>query len=140
MEYSKGQLTGIALLEKAGRLAAKKKSFLQDKTLTDDQIVRKIKPLSSKLRHTNKRLRGLPIGGAGETLEKWMNKMIKNTEVYPKSTQQQPRGDLPKTTVFWRECKVVIFPPPYPQPRRQHHCLPEIRSVNVGEIESERLR
>ena len=88
VEYYKEQLTGNALLEQAGHLAAKKKRFLQDKTLTDDQIVRKIKPLSGKLRHTNKRLRGLPIGGAGESagddeglvttaLEKWMNKVTK---------------------------------------------------------------
>ena len=59
VEYYKGQLTGNALLEKAERLAAKKKRFLQDKILTDDQIVRKIKPLSR-----------LPIGG------RWGNSWI----------------------------------------------------------------
>ena len=131
VEYYKGQLNGNALLQQAGHLAAKKKRFLQDKTLTDDQIVRKIKPLSGKLRHTNKRLRGLPIGGAGESagddeglvttaLEKWMNKMIKNTEAYPKSTQQQQRRELPKTPPSSRILKGVqtsylrtsIFPTP----------------------------
>ena len=66
VQWYKGELTGNALLERAGRLSAQKKRLLEDPTLDTDEVVQKVRPLSQALRTATKRLRQFPVGGVGE--------------------------------------------------------------------------
>lgn len=102
--YYKSQLTGNAWLDRAGNLAAQKKRILEDKNLTDEEIVDKVKPIANKLRHANKRLRQIPPAGENDvgegdddlittSLEKWMKRLAKNMEktTTPKTTTPPPK-------------------------------------------------
>lgn len=116
VQFYKGELTGNALLNHAGQVAAQKKRLLHDKTLSAQEIVQRVKPLGRELHRANKKLRQIPpVGGSGGSgagqekdqgtdedlvstqLEKWMQRLAKNME--------QPKG--------------LVVPPPSPSPGRQ---------------------
>jgi len=66
VQFYKGELTGNALLNHAGQVAAQKKRLLHDKTLSAQEIVQRVKPLGRELHRANKKLRQIPpVGGGG---------------------------------------------------------------------------
>ena len=97
IQFFKGELTSNAWLNKAASLASKKKRILQDPSISDEEIVQRIKPLDHKLQRATKRLRQIPASGAVEEpepddltttkLEKWLQRLAKNME--------QPKGLVP---------------------------------------------
>lgn len=102
--FYKGQLSTNPVMESAARLASKKKRLLTNKALPPTKKVRQVKTVSSELARMTKRLRGLPMAGVAtgagpdeedeglvtSALEKWMNKMVKTTEAYPRRRQLPP--------------------------------------------------
>ena len=111
--FYKGELTSNAWLNKAGQLGAAKKRILNDPNLSDEDIVRKVKPLSHKLRQVTKRLRQIPPVGSvqpGEdddlattNVEKWLRRLANNvagdkpstTLKAPKTPLQEAQEDVP---------------------------------------------
>ena len=65
VSYYKGELTGNALLNRAGKLAAAKKRILEDLRLTAEDIVQRVQPLGHQLLKANKRLCQIPPVSAG---------------------------------------------------------------------------
>ena len=111
VQWYKSELTGNALLERAGRLSAQEKRLLEDPLLDADEAVQKVRPLSQALRTATKRLRQFPVGGVGEppiegqgeedeqdqelvssAVEKWMKRMVQS--VTPRAKTE--RRTLPK--------------------------------------------
>ena len=117
VQWYKGQLTGNALLERAGRLAAQKKRLLADPTLDAAEALQQVRPVSQALRAATKRLRQFPVAGVGESpvddedddqdlvssaVEKWMKRLVQGPRVKP-----EPRTPLKKKPPL----------PPKPEPR-----------------------
>ena len=121
VRWYKGELTSIALLNRAGHLAAKKKRLLTDPGLDATQAVQQTQPLSRALRETTKRLRQLPgaegPGGGGvavdeeeedenlvsTALEKWMKRMVQSgLKREPKTPRQPPPSPPPPPPVTAR--------------------------------------
>ena len=119
--WYKGELTSIALLNRAGHLAAKKKRLLTDPGLDATQAVQQTQPLSRALREATKRLRQLPgaegPGGGGvavdeeeedenlvsTALEKWMKRMVQpGLKREPKTPRQPPPSPPPPPPVTAR--------------------------------------
>ena len=57
VQFYKGELTGNALLNHAGQVAAQKKRLLHDKTLSAQEIVQRVKPLGRELHRCGSRKR-----------------------------------------------------------------------------------
>ena len=125
VQFYKGQLQGNALMNEAGRLGAKKKRLLLDKSLTPSQKKRKTQRVSAKLARLNKRLRGVPLGGGptlqpGEedeglvttALEKWMNRLVRSTEA-----GRAPLGARPTSAPRQQAPPPTRIPIPKPRPR-----------------------
>ena len=111
VDYYKGELTGNAWLNEAAQLAAAKKRILQDKSLPDEEAVRRIKPLGHQITRANKKLRQISVPGGGDgneedddddeeeegtnlastSMEKWLRRIAKTLPKTPKST---PRSTL----------------------------------------------
>ena len=121
VRWYKGKLTSIALLNRAGHLAAKKKRLLTDPGLDATQAVQQTQPLSRALREATKRLRQLPgakgPGGGGvavdeeeedenlvsTALEKWMKRMVQSgLKREPKTPRQPPPSPPPPPSVTAR--------------------------------------
>lgn len=99
VQFYKGELMSNALLNQAGKIAAQKKRLLSPSTtLSDQEVVDRIKPIGTALRRATKKLRQLPgpsaagVSGPNEdtgteddlvttALEKWMKRVIQNTEI-----------------------------------------------------------
>ena len=135
VQFYKGELTGNALLNQAGQVAAQKKRILHDKTLSAQEIVDRVKPLGRELHRANKKLRQIPpVGGAGggggqekgqgtdedlvsTQLEKWMQRLAKNLE--------QPKGIVPPPPLPPRR------PPPSPARQTTPRSKPKVNMAPV---------
>ena len=113
VQWYKGELTGNALLNQAGHLAAQKKRPLADPQLEAAEAVQQTQPVSRALREATKSLRQLP-GGEGQggvvvdeenedknlvstALEKLMKRMVQSGLKREPMTPQPPPVPPPST-------------------------------------------
>ena len=116
VQWYKEEVTGNALLNRAGHLAAKKMRLLADPQLEAAEAVQQTQPISRALQEATKRLRQLPEGeGQGgmavdeeeeddnlvsTTLEKWMKRMVQSRlKCEPMTPQPPPPPPTPRSTL-----------------------------------------
>ena len=113
VQWYKGELTGNALLNRAGHLAAQKKRLLADPQLEAAEAVQQTQPISRALREATKSLRQLPGGEdqggmvvdeenedknlVSTALKKWMKRMVQSGLKREPMTPQPPPLPPPST-------------------------------------------
>ena len=83
VQYYKGEITDNALLNKAGRLAAKSHVILRDKSIPDSIAIKQIKPLARQRGRLTKRIRQI-------------GPLSSNSAAVGEEEEEEEEGDLVK--------------------------------------------